>query len=381
MIKVISDKKLNQFSIKNSLNKSTQTSTQEINTNKETNPPTSISMLKAVTKQCATRKNCEYPITELLAGAVHGMLVDKKPFITLNHVIQYSQDQAKLEKDKKTLICDNTENYIKDLENKEKQCTTFIENLYSEIQKKFTPEKHSSIKQVFITGKKSKNENINQLNKNLGKAAKADIYFKMADGTYEGLSIKQSKNATKSNYSVEKCFKKEERQNCKTIKLNHLKDNNAPNPKPLSGQEKKDARKKCNQLFYVDNPTENTNPYWQAIKDGIDSNKDKIQNMLVASLLCDKIPYPMSEFDGEKIEFLNKLKYSNDNIKFEEEPSYYYNKKNELRKTAKLFYKLTFAYTTPDTAISINNTKTYRVEIRWKGDIKNASPQFQMHEE
>ena len=40
---------------------------------------------------------------------------------------------------------------------------------------------------------------------------------------------------------------------------------------------------------------------WQAIKDGIDSNKDKIQNMLVASLLCDKIPYPMSEFNGEKI--------------------------------------------------------------------------------
>ena len=53
----------------------------------------------------------------------------------------------------------------------------------------------------------------------------------------------------------------------------------------------------------------------------------------------------------------------------------YYDKKGNERETAKLFYRLV----TVDR--SCNEEKIYRIEVRWKGNVHNSSPQFQIHEE
>ena len=56
-------------------------------------------------------------------------------------------------------------------------------------------------------------------------------------------------------------------------------------------------------------------------------------------------------------------------VVFEEYLPYYLKKSGVERKVAKLFYRLTVG------------EKIYRVEVRWKGDIYNAAPQFQIHNE
>ena len=44
-----------------------------------------------------------------------------------------------------------------------------------------------------------------KLNEGLnGKEAKSDVYLEMMDETWVGISVKAQKNATKTNYSVEK---------------------------------------------------------------------------------------------------------------------------------------------------------------------------------
>ena len=56
-------------------------------------------------------------------------------------------------------------------------------------------------------------------------------------------------------------------------------------------------------------------------------------------------------------------------ISFKEHLPYYLENHGEKRKTAKLFYQLRIG------------SKCYRVEIRWKGNVFQASPQYQIHEE
>jgi hypothetical protein len=341
------------------------------------------------TTRTSTRRLCEYPITELILGAVFAMLVNgiQMDSINLTSVLVYSLEQDKLEEDKKTLVCDDTIDYIKDLENKEKLCIKYIKNLVTEIPIKVTPEKLSSVQQVIITGKTIRDEKIKAINVGLGKDAKADVYWKMVEGyahPYEGWSVKQSKSATKSNYSVTKLVSVKERKECKAVKLQYLKDCNAPTTKGLSEADKKIARKQCNELFY----DSKKNPYWLKIKECVELNNDSIKESLVSSLFSSKISYPLYEFSGKEIVHLNGFKYvynSHNPIEFAEEESFYYGKKGERRNAAKLFYKLKFAYTTLDTVGSHDNTtkfptKTFRVEVRWKGEIKTASPQFQMHE-
>jgi hypothetical protein len=56
-------------------------------------------------------------------------------------------------------------------------------------------------------------------------------------------------------------------------------------------------------------------------------------------------------------------------ISFKEHLPYYMKKNGEKRNTAKLFYQLRIG------------PKCYRVEIRWKGNVFDASPQYQIHQE
>jgi hypothetical protein len=104
------------------------------------------------------------------------------------------------------------------------------------------------------------------------------------------------------------------------------------------------------------------------LKEEIGNNKKNIATFLVEKLYCSNVNYDVYEFDGIELTKLVKIIDESDII-FEEYLPYYYDTKNKERETAKLFYKLTC------------NDKKYRVEVRWKGNIHNASPQFQIHEE
>jgi hypothetical protein len=124
-------------------------------------------------------------------------------------------------------------------------------------------------------------------------------------------------------------------------------------------------RDKVNTLFY---PQNKVNPYMNKLKEEIQNNKKNIAKVLVEKLYCSNVNYDVYEFDGIELTKLVRIIDESDII-FEEHLPYYYNTKGEEREAAKLFYKLTC------------NDKKYRVEVRWKGNIHNASPQFQIHEE
>ena len=93
------------------------------------------------------------------------------------------------------------------------------------------------------------------------------------------------------------------------------------------------------------------------------------RKQIIDYLTCCNIHYNIYEFNGVSLVKLN-TEYNLSNITLEEHLPYYYNSHMVIRKCAKLFYKL-----------SIHEKKIYKVEIRWKGNIYNSSPQFQIHDE
>lgn len=248
--------------------------------------------------------------------------------------------------------------YINDIGKKKKLINDYIENLIKSIDllSCFLPE---NIEYIYISGKINKHSEIDELNNGLCKLeAKSDVYIKQKNGEFIGLSVKQSKAATKSNYSVQKILGKETDKLLTEIKKDYLTERGFPKFNKLD-------REKVNALFYPENKE---NPYMSKLKEEIEKNKQMICNFLVEKLYCSNVNYDVYEFDGIQ---LNKLIKLNDNsdITFGEYIPYYYDKSGEERKAAKLFYRLTCS------------DKIYRVEVRWKGNIHNASPQFQIHEE
>jgi hypothetical protein len=111
-------------------------------------------------------------------------------------------------------IHDLLNNDIKIYNNKQKnkyiQLKNFLENLNNDINKSLYDElfNNEQINNIYISGKKNKHPKIDELNKiyfikNNKKLFKSDIYIEYNDETIKGFSIKQSKDATKSNYSLE----------------------------------------------------------------------------------------------------------------------------------------------------------------------------------
>jgi hypothetical protein len=168
--------------------------------------------------------------------------------------------------------------------------------------------------------------------------------------------VKQSKDATKSNYSVQKMLGEELDKILTSEKKAYLKEN---------GIEcfDKTQRPVVNKLFY---PQNKTNRYWSRIREEISNNNAMLLTQLLNSLYCSNINYDIYEFDGTSFAKLNKT-VDLTTAKFEEYLPYYLDKSGRERETAKLFYRLTVG------------EKNYRVEIRWKGDVYNAAPQFQIH--
>ena len=250
--------------------------------------------------------------------------------------------------------------YKDDILKKVKILRDYINNIYKSTMFQSLLLNLNNIVCVYISGKKNTHLEINILNVKLDKkSAKADIYIKYQNNQIIGISVKQSVNSTRSNYSVHKYFPEITDKNLTNIKKQYLKIQGYPRFNKID-------RNEVNLLFY---PSNKDNPYWNQLKEAIDMNKNKIANELANALFCNNIPYDIYEFNGINFNKLNNNNNNNssDNIIFEEHLPYYFTKNGIERCAAKLFYRL------------IINNQIFRVEVRWKGNVHNASPQFQIH--
>ena len=211
-----------------------------------------------------------------------------------------------------------------------------------------------NIQKVCLTGKYACVPEIVQLNKGEDKLeAKGDVYALLNDGTWVGISVKQDKKATKSNYSVHAMF-----SHTDSLHLTHIKKQYLAEHGYLSFQ--KSQRNEVNRLFYQDNP------YWSALRMGIQHYNSYIKTFLYDKLFASSLKYPLYEFDSRTLTLLTKEMSV---VTLEEHEPYYYTNSGKRRNAAKLFYQLCI------------NEKQYRVEIRWKGNLFTTSPQFLIHEE
>jgi hypothetical protein len=260
------------------------------------------------------------------------------------------------------------EKYVEDIQKKEKIIikSNYITK-FKELIKTHSKFESNNITSIYISGKTNKHAKIAELNKNIKKIeAKSDIYVEFVNGEICGVSIKQSKDATKSNYSVHKILGQilgqEFETNLNNTKIKYLNDNGILNFD-------KNERAKVNKLFYSQNKN---NLYWEQLREIFANKNAEISKKLVELLYCSNITsYDIYEYDGDSFEKMNHSNdcFTNSNISFEEYKPYYFDKKGKERHAAKMFCRL------------IVDDKIYRVEIRWKGNIYNSSPQFQIHNE
>jgi hypothetical protein len=301
-----------------------------------------------------TRKSTEYNGMELVVGIV---LLDRiKNYDELiNILLNMMKDEKSYEDKLKFNNEKDLREYFDDIVKKKKLTKDYLIKSI-DLLSCFERE---NIECIYISGKINKHSEIDELNNGLCKLeAKSDVYIKQKNGEFIGLSVKQSKAATKSNYSVQKILGEETDKLLTETKKNYLTEQGFPKFNKLD-------REKVNALFY---PKNKENPYMSKLKEEIEKNKQMISNFLVDKLYCSNVNYDVYEFDGTQLNKLIKLNDKSD-ITFEEYIPYYYDKSGEERKAAKLFYRLTCC------------DKIYRVEVRWKGNIHTASPQFQIHEE
>jgi hypothetical protein len=251
---------------------------------------------------------------------------------------------------------DDFKSYVEDLQRKKHLVDDFISNFRKNTD--LSPPL-SAIEKVYLSGKVNKHAEIDTINQGLDKKeAKADVYVKLLSGEFIGFSVNQSKEATKSNYSVQKMLGVDIGNKLSETKHKYLNENGIVDFQ-------KSQRKQVNDLFY---PKNTNNPYWYEVRKLITENNKTLSKKIVSYLYCTNVPYCVYEFDGENMYKLNKVVKA-DSVVFEEYTSYYCDSKGKLRRAAKLFYRLEV------------EGKKYRVEVRWKGDVYNASPQFQLHEE
>lgn len=241
--------------------------------------------------------------------------------------------------------------YLQDLHGRSTRVITAYENAFRREMAAY-PE-FTTIKSVFLTGKHCQIPEICALNQHEDPLeAKADVYALLNNGSWIGISVKQTSRATKSNYSVQSMFSHTKSLQLTNIKKQFLQSNGFPTFN-------KTERPNVNKLFYQDNP------YWSELKLNIQEHNQYIKTFLYNKLYATSLKYPLFEFDSKK---LTRVSSESANIVFEEHEPYYYSEKGVRRNAAKLYYRL------------LINDKEYCVEVRWKGNIFTASPQFHIHE-
>ena len=299
------------------------------------------------------RRICENPATELITALV---MCDNS--LTLQEIenMKFCEIPENLKVPE-----DEFEKYMKDLNDRlllkeRKNLDAYTEKFKSELE---NTDFIAHLIYVIICGKKNKFDEVDEANSNLSgndsKDAKSDIMVIVDNGSPIGLSVKASGMATKSNYSVVKFFPEDAQKECKQVKTNYLTENGFP-------IFKKEDRPQHNALFY-----ERSNPFFDILSKHVEVNKEQIGISLVDSLYGSKLNYDLYEFDGSSLTKLSK-KVDYSSIEFKEHPEFYLTKDGKKRECAKMFYKLSY------------DNKDYRVEIRWKGNIHTAFPQFQIHD-
>lgn len=319
------------------------------------------------------RKSCEHPVTEAIFGGVIAMIVEGVDIhsITFDTILTYLRVVDEIMTPESVLQCNNISNYINDIytnknpNEKKKACVKFIENLKKEITNTSSPLYYyidnNIIDKIYVTGKNNKVEEILNLNENLDKkSSKPDVYIKLkGKDKWTGWSIKQSKDAPKTNYSINELVSPEEDKALTDFKNQFLSTHNIPRLTGKTKEEKNNIREKVNKLLH-----DPKNELWESFRPIIENN-NTIKQKLVMYLYCLLVEYPIYEYDGEKV-----IDYSNikntldlDSILFSEHKPFYLKKDGEPRQAAKMFYKLSF------------NNESYKVELRFKGSY-SANPQF-----
>lgn len=228
----------------------------------------------------------------------------------------------------------------------EKVISKYLKNFYA--SKNLNLIKLDEIERVILSGKGGdKNE-------------KSDVYFYYRGDTTTkyGFSVKQSKAATLSNYSVnlilnEVTGNKALSNRLQGIKISHIQMNELI-------INKKDDRAKINKLFY----DHFENPYWSELREVISVHSIDIAKIILDSVFCIKSETIVYEYDGSSLsEFVPKCVLDCD---IQEDIPYYRLKSGKPRQTSKMFYN-----------IYIGDEVQYRCEIRHKGSW-TASPQFML---
>tara|TARA_Y100000389_G_C17403956_1_gene486993 strand:- start:263 stop:1201 length:939 start_codon:yes stop_codon:yes gene_type:complete len=300
------------------------------------------------------RKNVDYPFGELIFPLV--LIISQ----TISGNIDSSNLGGIVEQliDSKKLRCKNPEKYLQDFESRpESSKNDYITKCRIELNEF---DFGSEIKQVTICGKSSKDyPELAELVKDLPRSqkTKADIFIKLNNDKIIGLSIKNSKKATKMNRSVHAVLGKENGNHLSDIKKDFIYEK-------LGIDNIKDKSKR-NQINSIFRPGIKNN-YWDELKRLIEELKERVKKDLYDTLYGTNTPFEMYEFDGE---ILKKVEpdCEIDDIRFEEHEPFYFTKTKKMRKAAKLFY----LFETPK--------EKFRVEIRHKGDFA-VSPQFQFHQ-
>jgi hypothetical protein len=253
--------------------------------------------------------------------------------------------------------CENFDSFKTDLLSKKEKIPDYIRNFT------FPPDvSREMIRRVILCGKYFTHPDIVTLNQSFDrKHAKADIYIQLVDNSWIGISVKQSEEATKTNFSVQKLLGDKSLDSELTkIRTDYLVKNGFPTHDKLK-------RDSVNKLFYPENPENPTNPYWNRVLSEIEIKKKEVLTGIIEPMFCREIPYPMYEYDGKHLICLNYNLLDLSQISLKHHLSYYYDTKGALRTCAKIFFQLCVF------------EKKYRVEVRWKGNVHSASPQFQVH--
>ena len=301
------------------------------------------------------RKSVEYNGMELLSALMllYPGLSCENVFSHIGHIVQHGNPRLIIKPD-------DIAQYAADLTHKKGMITEYIPAFYRDIGvMAICPE---DIVAVYLTGKYQTFPEIIALNSGVDhKTAKADVYIKMPDRMI-GLSVKQSQDATKTNYSIHKLLPSVVAEKLTQIKRDFLVSKGFPD-------HDKTKRNEVNQLFYPETPERPTNPYFRQILTEIEANNPTVLDGILGPLFCRNIPYHMFEYDGDRIIQLNIDAESLATARLEHHIPYYYDKKGGLRQCAKMFFRLTVG------------DKVFRAELRWKGNIHAASPQFQLFSE
>ena len=210
------------------------------------------------------RKNCDFNWGELLV-----VLILLYPGIkSKQDVMDKKEDLKNNERLKLPGGVETIEKYYNDISiRNDKEIEKFISN--------FDTTTFNDFKKIILSGKSFKgfSELIN-INKSYDKKlVKSDIYILYENGKIIGISVKDSKGATLTNYSIEKLFTND-------MKISHnLKDDRIKILKGHFGEEnyryRKDQRDEANMLFY-----DKENEYFKNIHHIIEANKKQFIEVL-----------------------------------------------------------------------------------------------------